>query len=204
MDNILFIDNRDSFAYNIVEMLRQFGISLTVVTDCLSGNVHGRSILDGIMATLPDYSGIVLSPGAGIPAEYPIMQTILHSGTDIPILGVCLGHQAIAEAAGAILTCMPQPHHGHTSRLKLAAYQHPIFYDVPDNSPIGRYHSWVVDKETLPHGIRIIATDEDGNIQAIAHRTLPRIGLQFHPESVITAYGRQIIGNWLSSIDKNK
>lgn len=197
MIKILFTDNRDSFAYNIVELLRQLGVEPAIMTD-------NGSDCSNIVAQLSDYDGIVLSPGAGIPAEYPIMQAILHSGTTTPVLGVCLGHQAIAEAAGATLTCMPQPLHGHTSQLKLTEPRHPIFNNVPDNSPIGRYHSWIVSKANLPADIKVIATDEDGNIQAIAHRNLPRIGLQFHPESIITAHGRQIIANWLSSIDKNQ
>lgn len=203
MIKILFIDNRDSFAYNIVEMLRQSGTDPVIVTDTHQAT-SDREYCEVEIPDLDEFDGIVLSPGAGVPAEYPIMQRILKSDTTCPILGICLGHQAIAETAGAQLECMARPLHGHTSTLHISEPRHAIFDGINEGTPIGRYHSWVVDAKHTGSDIDVIAWDEDGNIQAIAQRSLPRIGLQFHPESIITTEGRQIIGNWLSIVDKNQ
>lgn len=212
---ILFVDNRDSFAYNIIELLRQLGTEPDIIT-YNTGRNSTNTLIHNIISTINShdtdnlrthlalYDGIVLSPGAGIPDEYPIMQSILHSRTTTPILGICLGHQAIAQTGGAHLLCMPQPLHGHTSHLTPLAPRHWIFDNVNDHCDIGRYHSWVVDPKSIgASDITPIATDENGNIQAICHRSLPYIGLQFHPESIITTEGKQIIANWLENIGKN-
>lgn len=195
MTKILFIDNRDSFAYNIVELLRTIGITPTIITDTRQPHTTPPP--------LTTYHAIILSPGAGIPDEYPIMQQILAAPHHIPILGICLGHQAIAQQAGATLTRLPHPLHGHTSTLRITTPAHPIFRNIPPHTPIARYHSWTIDPDSVPNSqIQTIATDEQGNIQAISHRHLPRIGLQFHPESIITTHGPQIITNWLSIVNK--
>lgn len=215
---VLFIDNRDSFAYNVVELLRQLGVGLDVIVDGgdgmmpQGGNVLTDGVLtaiesgdaDGLRCVLGEYDGIVLSPGAGVPGEYRIMQGILTCRTTTPILGICLGHQAIAECGGGRLVCMERPYHGHRSQLMIDAVQHPLFKGIGNMTAIGRYHSWCIDPASVEGSdIEVLARDEDGNIQVIALRSLPYIGLQFHPESIITAEGREIMANWLSCIRKN-
>lgn len=222
MKNILFINNRDSFAYNLIELLRQLNIEPRIIEDTIdatkvSGNYVKEKLLSAfknadklqinelsISDIINSFDGIILSPGAGVPKEYSIMQTILENNRKTPILGICLGHQAIAQTAGAKLKQMPKPLHGHTSRLIITQPIHPIFNSLTNETLIGRYHSWVVDNNSLPETLDIIALDNDGNIQAIADNQLPHIGLQFHPESIITTNGKEIIRNWLSYIDKNQ
>lgn len=192
MKRIMLINNNDSFAYNVLELLRGIpDIEVTVVTD-------GQS--DG--ADLPDLhgiDGIVLSPGAGVPDEYPIMSALLDCEDNIPMFGICLGHQAIAEHAGAILRCMDRPLHGHRSRLVMVQ-DDSLFEGVEIGSGIGRYHSWVVDDDGLPDTLRVLARDDDGNIQIIRHTSLPRVGVQFHPESIITDCGMRLVENWVKSL----
>ena len=206
---ILFIDNRDSFAYNIVELLRQLDTELDIVSDIdTANNELIASITNGDVIVrqlvLSKYDGIVLSPGAGIPTEYSIMQSVLSSGTTTPILGICLGLQAIAEEGGAKLMALPHPLHGHQSHLVISADNHFVFNNIPQHNLIGRYHSWTVAPQSIASSqIQVIAYDEDGNIQAIQHKLFPWVGLQFHPESIITSNGKEIIKNWLSALNKN-
>lgn len=196
MKKIVIINNNDSFVYNIVELLRSLSAEIDIITDSADKDIGCRFSL----SRLDMADGIILSPGAGIPEEYSIMGTILQSVTDIPILGVCLGHQAIAKAAGAQLVCMQQPLHGHSSFMSITDPTEPLFNGIPQQSKIGRYHSWVVDPKSVPSCLRITAIDEDNNIQALTHRFLPRKGVQFHPESIITEFGKDMIQNWLTDL----
>lgn len=176
MKHVLVVDNDDSFVYNIVEMLRPLAIVDVVKHSSLGHYSH--------------YDKILLSPGAGLPAEYPaMMQLLMRSAATHSILGICLGHQAVAQHFGASLIRLQKPLHGHEGRLSNP------FLGV---ETVGRYHSWVVDEETLPADLDIISRDcDDGSIMALRHRTLPIYGVQFHPESIITNGGVKFFENWI-------
>lgn len=187
MRKILIVDNNDSFVYNLVEMLR------------LLGAPHDLTIHDKIdFSVLNDYSHILLSPGAGIPSNYPNMMRILSvCSASHSILGVCLGHQAIASHFGAGLTQLKRPLHGHTSKLVYIDQSDALLNGITENTRIGRYHSWIVSPENLPPDIIVSARDEERNIMAIRHNRLPLYGVQFHPESIITQSGITILANWI-------
>lgn len=188
MQHILVIDNHDSFVYNLVQLLRQNGrcrfeiISNDRIADC-----HPRR-----------FDKILLSPGPGIPEEAGDMPALIDQCKHThPILGICLGHQAIAENFGASLQQLTSPRHGHSSPLNITDPGDPLFRQIPPGTPIGRYHSWVIDPAGLPACLKISSLDEEGHIMSFYHASLPIHGLQFHPESIITRHGRQIIDNWL-------
>ncbi|MEG1763415.1 MAG: aminodeoxychorismate/anthranilate synthase component II [Bacteroidales bacterium] len=189
MKKILVIDNADSFVYNLVELLRQ------------EENVE-VNVVDSHCVTLEQalsVNSILLSPGAGVPLEYPQMKTIFEAVKHThPILGVCLGHQAIATYFGAQLKQMAQPRHGHTSYLQKVDSKDKILQGIHNGNAVGRYHSWVVAPDTLPAQVRATSYDEEGNIMSIAHQDLPIYGLQFHPESIISDCGVLIIKNFLA------
>ncbi|MEG1899854.1 MAG: aminodeoxychorismate/anthranilate synthase component II [Bacteroidales bacterium] len=185
MKKILVVNNNDSFVYNLVELLRgkcSFDVVLT------------QNLYKGIES---NYNMLLLSPGAGLPNNYPqMMQLIKRCSNTHSIFGVCLGCQAIAEAFGATLMQLPQPKHGHCSTLQILEGSELLFKNVPLKSNIGRYHSWVINPSSIPDSLKIIATDEENNIMAIRHATLPIYGVQFHPESIISDYGKIILENW--------
>lgn len=188
---ILVIDNRDSFVFNLVQLLRESGRrpSVEVVScDCLEG-LHPE-----------DFDGVLISPGPGIPSEAGSMTGFLSSciGARVPVLGVCLGFQAIAEHFGGTISPMPHPRHGHLSRLHITFPGDPVLKGVPEGTAVGRYHSWKADPDNLPEELRVTSIDEDGNIMSISHRSLPVYGFQFHPESFITGCGKLMTDNWLS------
>ena len=141
------------------------------------------------------YKGILLSPGPGLPGEAgKLCRLIEETYRHTPILGICLGHQAIAEVFGARLTRLTQPLHGHRSPEEV------LFRDVEDGSPIGHYHSWIIDRESCPEELLTTAVDDKGLIMAIRHRCYPVRGLQFHPESIMTVAGIKMIENWITSL----
>lgn len=186
MIKILLVDNNDSFVYNLVEILR-LQCSVDVV---LTGDLY-----EGIEK---DYQKILLSPGAALPGNYPqMMQLISRCAKTHSILGVCLGCQAIGENFGASIIQLEFPKHGHCSRLKLLKKDEILFDGIPDNSHIGRYHSWVINPYLFPDTLEVLAIDEDDNIMAIKHRDLSIYGVQFHPESIISEYGRIMLENWI-------
>lgn len=200
MKRVLVVNNKDSFVYNLVEYLRH------LVGDAMDICEVDRLYTDGwTRETLLSYSHILLSPGAGIPSEYPEMMHLLtnvlenaEAGQTVPsILGVCLGHQAIAEALGANLVQMKAPKHGHASRLQIVLPSFELWQGVDNNSEIARYHSWVVDEATLPRGLVVQAYDECQNIMAISHPEYLIYGLQFHPESIITKHGKAMLESWI-------
>ncbi len=184
---ILILDNYDSFTYNIVHAVRELGLNPDVVRN------------DKI--TLPEvekYDKIIISPGPGIPSEAGILPALLkeYSGKK-PILGVCLGHQAIAENFGAKLENLEDVFHGvQTDAFKTADDY--ILDSFPDKFPIGRYHSWIVSQDGLPEDLIVTSRDSDGNIMSLRHRYLDVHGVQFHPESLLTPDGVKIIEAFLS------
>lgn len=186
---ILLIDNNDSFTYNVRELLGRATSERVVVT-------RGRGVT---LDELTECTAIVFSPGPGLPNEFPVMDAIL-SECDVrkPILGICLGHQAICEHYGGRLEMMAEPAHGVASEVWCDAGSR-LFRDT-EKMTVGRYHSWVVID--APPEFRVTARDERGAIMAVEHITRPVFGLQFHPESHITQNGVRIIKNFLDEIPR--
>ncbi len=183
---VLLLDNYDSFTYNLYDYLRQAGASVVVV----------RNDDPELLAFSPaDFDAVVLSPGPGRPQEAGLMPDLLAAWWEaMPILGVCLGHQAIATFFGGRVVRAPRPVHGKTSPVRHVG--HPLFGGIPREFRVMRYHSLcVVDIEGTP--LRPLAWADDGVLMALAHRVLPIVGVQFHPESALTEYGYRLIENWL-------
>ncbi|HHV03653.1 MAG: aminodeoxychorismate/anthranilate synthase component II [Bacteroidales bacterium] len=188
MGSILILDNYDSFTYNLVHYVQEYGVHRFEV---FRNNEISVDEVDR-------FDGIILSPGPGIPSEagnlLPIIQRYSPSRK---IFGVCLGQQAIAEAFGGKLLNISKVYHGVATTVWLQPPIHYIFEDVPTKFEAGRYHSWVVDPDRFPPCLKIDALDESGQIMALNHRNLDVCGVQFHPESILTPEGKKIIFNWL-------
>ena len=183
---ILIIDNYDSFTYNIVDALRTLGTVPDVVR-------NDRLDLDAI----EDYDKIIISPGPGIPSEAgQLPQFLERYATRKPILGICLGHQALGEYFGGQLKNLSEVYHGVSSPVEIVADDY-MFEGIDSGTQVGRYHSWVVDSEGLPESLEVTATSADGAIMAMRHRDYDVRGLQFHPESIMTPQGARMLDNWL-------
>ena len=190
--NILLIDNRDSFVYNVKALIEQCNVADRV-------DVVPNDKID--FGRLGYYSGIVLSPGPGIPSEAAMMPKVIeHCENSHSILGICLGHQAIAEHFGAKLHNLPHPLHGKQGKLKVVKPEDILLRGLSCCETIGHYHSWVVAWEELPECIEVTATDNENNIMSFSHKSKPLYGLQFHPESFMTSCGKKIVQNWLLSL----
>ena len=187
---ILLIDNYDSFTYNLYQYAGIVNPDIRVVR-------NDKVDLEGIRELAPTH--IIVSPGPGFPRDAGIsIEVIQKFGPTVPILGICLGHQAIGEAFGGKVIHAPcGPVHGKTSVTHIATGC-PVFHGLPPVMPVGRYHSLVVDRESLPECLTITAETGDGIVMGVAHREYPVYGIQFHPESVLTEGGLQIIRNFLS------
>lgn len=185
---VLLIDNFDSFTYNIAHYLEQMDeVTLKVIR------------YDHWLSHEPEhFDRIVISPGPGHASDYPgLMQTILHQGKQIPLLGICLGMQCVGLAFGAELANLGSVWHGQT-KTTLINKAHFLWKDVPDFFQTGHYHSWVISGHHFPDDLEILATEsETGAIMAVAHRKFPIVGVQFHPESVMTNEGFKIIANFI-------
>jgi para-aminobenzoate synthetase component II len=189
---ILMIDNYDSFTYNLVQFLGELGEELVVKR-------NDEINLAEIEGLNPDY--LMISPGPCSPNEAGIsLKAIEYFAGKIPIFGVCLGHQSIAQVFGGEVIRAEHLMHGKTS--KIFHNQHSIFKDIPSSFNATRYHSLIVKKETLPDCLEITAETEEGEIMAIRHKTLPIEGVQFHPESIMTEYGKELLKNFLNSYKK--
>ena len=183
---ILVIDNYDSFVYNIVHILRN--IPEVTVDVVYNDQVE--------ISTINEYDKILLSPGPGVPKDAgKVNEVIARFADSKPILGVCLGHQAIGESFGATLHNLVHPLHGVQSDLTVLKKDY-LFDNLPQSFKVGHYHSWVVQPQ-LPEQLEAIASDQDSNIMAIRHKFFDVRGLQFHPESILTQNGRQILKNWV-------
>jgi len=186
---VLLIDNFDSFTYNLVQTLKY--------ADC--HDIKVMSYADLKHGIDIDFNRLLISPGPGLPADYPLLKQIFDKYLgQKPILGICLGHQALAEYFGARLIKMPNPLHGEASEVKITNVNEPIFTNV--NSPFraGRYHSWYVNHIGFPKELKIIAYTENNHIlMGFRHKLYNVYGLQFHPESVLTPEGLLILSNWL-------
>jgi anthranilate synthase component 2 len=185
---ILLIDNYDSFSYNLYQLIGSMDPDIKVVR-------NDAVDVDGIRAMAPD--AIVISPGPGRPEDAGIcIEAIRELGGEIPILGVCLGHQAICAAYGGEIVHARQLMHGKQSMVEKAAAD-PLFEGLPDRFPVARYHSLAVDPDTVPDCLVVTAVALDGEAMAVRHRDLEVHGVQFHPESILTPDGRAILANFL-------
>jgi anthranilate synthase/aminodeoxychorismate synthase-like glutamine amidotransferase len=184
---ILVVDHYDSFVFNLVQLVEGFGHPAVVV----------RSDAEGARAMAARRpAAVILSPGPGRPEDAGCMMELVQLLDDsTPLLGVCLGHQAIGAAFGARVERGPAPVHGKASRIRHAGDG--IFAGVPDPLEGGRYHSLVVRRDGLPAHLRVTAETEDGLVMGIQHRALPRFGVQFHPESILTPDGPRLVKNFL-------
>lgn len=186
---IVVIDNYDSFTYNLVHLLHECGQEAVVWR-------NDKFELED----LEEFDHILLSPGPGIPSEAGLlMEVIRRYGLSKKILGICLGMQAIAEVYGGQLLNLSRPVHGTATPVRILDQEEALFSGLPAEFLVGRYHSWAVDPKGLPGGLQVTAEDVNGTIMALAHRELAVKGVQFHPESVLTEYGREMMLNWLKS-----
>ncbi len=188
MTKVLLFDNYDSFTYNLVHLVEKI---LHVKIDVYK-NDQVR------LEEIEKYDKIILSPGPGIPDEAGLLKDLIGEyAVRKSILGVCLGHQAIAEVFGATLTNVEVPFHGISTPLKILNKNIRLYSGIDDNQFVGRYHSWVVCRENLPQCLEITAVDDQNIIMSLSHRNYDVQGVQFHPESVLTSCGEKIIRNWL-------
>lgn len=183
---IVIIDNYDSFTYNLSHLIKELGVDVTV---------YRNDQFE--LSQLEEFDKIVLSPGPGIPSEAGLLLDVIktYAGKK-PMLGVCLGHQAIGEAFGGKLTNLSSVFHGVATE-GISLNNSPIFNNIQERFTMGRYHSWVVDTDGFPDCLEVTALSEEGQIMALQHKTLPIYGIQFHPESVLTPDGKQMLKNFL-------
>ncbi|MGV1037824.1 MAG: aminodeoxychorismate/anthranilate synthase component II [Candidatus Nanopelagicales bacterium] len=184
---ILVVDNYDSFVFNLVQYLGQLGAECDVLRNDQVTVEQARA-----------YDGILLSPGPGAPADAGVcIEFVRELGGEVPIFGVCLGHQAIAEAFGATVDRAPELLHGKTSLVEHDGVG--VLAGIPSPFTATRYHSLAVERDTVPAELEITAATESGVVMALRHRDLPIEGVQFHPESVLTEYGHLLLANWLKA-----
>lgn len=186
---LLVLDNYDSFTYNLVHMLEH------ILDEKIS--VYRNDQMD--LSAVASFDKIVLSPGPGLPEEAGILLPLIRTyASSKSILGVCLGHQALAEAFGASLFNLEEVQHGVSTEMTIVCPDAPLFAGLATQIQVGRYHSWMVSDEQLPEVLEVTARDEQGYIMALQHREYAVQGVQFHPESVLTPQGERILRNWLS------
>lgn len=188
--NILLIDNYDSFTYNLFQYITEEGGADVNVTVWRNDSFE----LDDV----EHFDKIILSPGPGVPDEAGLLKAVIRRYAPTkPILGVCLGEQAIGEVFGAEIHNLPAVFHGIQSKVSIVADDY-IFSNMPDNILVGRYHSWVVKQNKFPAELEVTALSEEGLVMALRHRTYDVHGIQFHPESILTPKGRRMIRNFIT------
>ena len=186
---LVIIDNYDSFTFNLVHYFEGLGCAVTVFRN---------DQFD--LEDLQDFDAIILSPGPGLPKDAGLtMQVLHHYANTKKILGICLGHQAIGEYFGAQLENLAQVVHGQSSEITVLDANETIYHNLSLPISVGRYHSWAISKQDFPDCLEITAEDQEGCIQSIKHKSLPIYGLQFHPESILTPHGKAILANWLET-----
>lgn len=187
---LLLLDNYDSFTYNIYQLFSDIGAQVEVVrSDKIS--------IDGIRAN--GYRGIIISPGPGIPQDAGISEEVIRQlGGEIPILGICLGHQAIGEVFGGRVVRAGEIVHGKASPICHSGTG--LYRDIPNPTEVARYHSLIIARENLPDVLDVTSQLDDGTIMGVRHKTLPIEGIQFHPESILTPEGRRMMQNYLTDI----
>lgn len=187
----VIIDNYDSFTYNLVHLVRELGVEIDVLRNDMFR-----------LEDLEAYDRIMLSPGPGIPSEAGLLLDVIktYAGRK-PILGICLGEQAIGEVFGGSLVNLPQVFHGVQTPCHIVCDDY-VFDGLGRDIMVGRYHSWVVDAASLPDCLEATALSDEGQIMALRHKTLDIRGIQFHPESVLTPDGRKMIENWINHTER--
>jgi anthranilate synthase component II len=187
---ILIIDNYDSFTYNLVHLVNELGLQCEVWRNDQFN-----------IGDVDAFDNIILSPGPGIPSEAGMLLEVIEKyAPSKSIFGVCLGQQAIAEVFGGNLYNLNQPMHGIATPVKVTDQHEKLFIGLPQNFKVGRYHSWVVDEKTVPGSLTVTAIDEaDNTVMALRHKQYDVRGVQFHPESVLTEYGKELMYNWLAN-----
>ena len=196
MQTVLVIDNYDSFTYNLVQYLQELGASTVVWRN---DEYPKDQVLEKVTELKPSH--ILISPGPGRPNDSGISLDIIdHFNSRIPILGVCLGMQAIGEFAGAKLVHAPELMHGKTSEILIRSH-HSIYEDIPSNHLATRYHSLILDRESVDNcsNLELLAETKDGLVMAIAHSEIPNLlGVQYHPESILSEHGHRLLANFLA------
>ncbi len=191
MNKVLLIDNYDSFTYNLVQLVEE-----------VTGNrptVIRNDVLDSVV--LADFTHVILSPGPGLPNEAGNLSNAIAElvKLETPTLGVCLGQQAIAEHFGGSLLNLDKVYHGVSSTIEITK-PNALFTQIPKQFEAGRYHSWIVNPDNFPSELETICLGPEKEIMALRHKTLPILGVQFHPESILTKDGKQMISNFLTRI----
>ena len=188
---LLLLDNYDSFTYNIYQLLTNLGAEVEVVRNDVT-------TVDEIRAK--KYKGIVISPGPGLPKDAGITEDVIRElGTETPILGICLGHQAIGEVFGGKIVRAKEIVHGKASPIRYHGTG--IYRNIHAGTQVARYHSLIIERESLPDVLEITSDLGDGTIMGVRHKTLPIEGIQFHPESILTHDGRAMMENYLTDIE---
>ena len=189
MKKIVVIDNYDSFTYNLVHYLEALNAEVTV---------HRNDEFE--LEELQKFDKILLSPGPGIPDEAGLLKAVIQKyASSKSILGVCLGQQAIGEVFGGNLINLDKVFHGVATKVKIKVTDESLFNHLPNEFEVGRYHSWVVNSGDFPDILETTSVDESGQIMSLRHKTFDVKGVQFHPESVLTPNGKQILENWINS-----
>ena len=189
---VLILDNYDSFTYNLVHMVEEIMGTLPAVFR------NDEIAIEAIAS----YDVLILSPGPGIPAEAGILKEVIATyAGKIPMFGVCLGLQAITEVFGGQIENLEEVFHGVATEMQVVQKEAAIFRGIPEKFVAARYHSWIASRENFPSDMIITAVDEDGEIQAIAHREFNIAAVQFHPESILTEVGEQLVRNFLDTVE---
>jgi len=188
MKKIIIIDNYDSFTYNLVHYLEDLNAHVTVLRND-----------EFELNELEKFDKILLSPGPGIPEEAGLLLDVIKKYAPTKsILGICLGQQAIGEVFGGSLINLEKVYHGVSSKVQIQQEDN-LFKNLPAEFEVGRYHSWVINPNDFPEDLEITSVDENGEIMSIRHKTFDVKGVQYHPESILTPYGKKILENWLES-----
>ena len=187
-DKILLLDNYDSFTYNVYQLLSELGAAVEVIR-------NDKITIDAVK----NYSAVIISPGPGVPSDAGISEQVISElKGELPILGICLGHQAIGEVFGGKIVRAKEIVHGKTS--KLIHNGKGLYFALEQKIEVGRYHSLIIERETLPDCLEITSELEDGTIMGVRHKNFDVEGIQFHPESILTPCGRQMMTNFLNRL----
>ncbi|WP_396151126.1 anthranilate synthase component II [Flavobacterium sp.] len=188
MKKVVIIDNYDSFTYNLVHYLEDLNCQVTVYRND-----------EFELKELEKFDKILLSPGPGLPSDAGLLKQVITTYSNSKsILGVCLGLQAIAEIFGGKLLNLNKVHHGKSSEITIVS-EDELFNGLPKNIQVGRYHSWVMDPDLIPEVLEVTSVDEEQQIMSIKHKHLDVKGVQFHPESILTPFGKEILTNWVEN-----